>query len=553
MEATRDYIWDTTASAAQTNAPSAFGWSIADAGKEKRGGNWSNVSGWTGIFKASATPNPSLDASNIASTTATLTMSHHGGGDWYYKHTNTGATCDGPVSGTSKDLTGLTANTSYTYSAYSDSGCTSGNLLATAAQFTTTVTTASVSNLSETLGGLLTALAPNAAYAQEFTTGNTTGIYKLSSLKMHFSAVVTASAVTVAIHDKQSNGTPSSTARIALTGTPASGETEFTCLSNCELDANTSYFVKVSASSAAAAYPSYTTSDAQTLTPTGTGWSIADAARDEPNSWSELSNSGAMRISVTATVHPKLTASSIGTTTATLTIANHGGVAWYYKHTNTGATCEGPVAAGTSTKALTGLTAGTSYTFSAYSDSGCTTGNLLATASQFTTAVSVSNLSQTTNSRSYVGNGGISYAIQFRTGGNTGGYTLSSVTVDIHNKNNNPGPLQVQLWSDSSGSPGSHVSAATLSGNDPPANGGQATYTCSGNCAVTANTNYWIRLSASGGTGHYWSWNYTSSGSETLEPSGNGWQIGDGKLNSSGNLWIPVSGYYKVKVTALPR
>ena len=77
-----------------------------------------------------------LTASNVAATTATLTIARYSGA-WYYKHTNTGATCDGPVSGTSKNLTGLTAGTSYTYSAYSDSGCTSANLLATAASFTT--------------------------------------------------------------------------------------------------------------------------------------------------------------------------------------------------------------------------------------------------------------------------------------------------------------------------------------------------------------------------------------------------------------------------------
>ena len=92
-----------------------------------------------------------------------------------------------------------------------------------------------------------------------------------------------------------------------------------------------------------------------------------------------------------------LSASSVTATGATLTIANHGGGAWYYKHTNTGATCDGPVAAGTSSKALTGLTAGTSYTFSAYSDSTCTTGNLLATASQFTTpSLTASNVGTTT-------------------------------------------------------------------------------------------------------------------------------------------------------------
>ena len=70
---------------------------------------------------------------------------------------------------------------------------------------------------------------------------------------------------------------------------------------------------------------------------------------------------------------------------ATLTMANHWD-AWYCKAT-TGphTTCQGPVAAGTTTKSLTGLTAGTSYTYSAYSDSACSDANKLATAAQFTT------------------------------------------------------------------------------------------------------------------------------------------------------------------------
>ena len=70
-------------------------------------------------------------------------------------------------------------------------------------------------------------------------------------------------------------------------------------------------------------------------------------------------------------------------TTATLRIANHGD-AWYYKATSGPHTSrQGPVAAGTSSQALTGLTAGSSYTYSAYSDSACAT--LLATAAEFTT------------------------------------------------------------------------------------------------------------------------------------------------------------------------
>ena len=85
-----------------------------------------------------------------------------------------------------------------------------------------------------------------------------------------------------------------------------------------------------------------------------------------------------------------LSVSGVKATSATLTIINHR-EAWYYKATSgPHTTCQGPVAAGTSNQALSGLTAGSSYTYSAYSDSGCTTGNLLATAAQFTTTASLS-------------------------------------------------------------------------------------------------------------------------------------------------------------------
>ena len=70
-------------------------------------------------------------------------------------------------------------------------------------------------------------------------------------------------------------------------------------------------------------------------------------------------------------------------TTATLTIANHHDAWWYKATSGPHTSCQGPVAAGTSSQALSGLTAGSTYTYSAYSDSGCST--LLATAAEFTT------------------------------------------------------------------------------------------------------------------------------------------------------------------------
>ena len=77
---------------------------------------------------------------------------------------------------------------------------------------------------------------------------------------------------------------------------------------------------------------------------------------------------------------------TITTTGATLTIGNWS-AKWYYKHTSpsNGSCSTQAVPARTSTKAVTGLTPNTSYTFKAYSDSGCSTSTVLATASAFPT------------------------------------------------------------------------------------------------------------------------------------------------------------------------
>ena len=79
-----------------------------------------------------------LAATAVTHNSATLTIGNKPG-DWYYK-ANAGpdASCSSPaVTGTTKNLTGLSGNTSYTYKAYSDSGCTPANLLATATAFLT--------------------------------------------------------------------------------------------------------------------------------------------------------------------------------------------------------------------------------------------------------------------------------------------------------------------------------------------------------------------------------------------------------------------------------
>ena len=148
------YNWDTTASTTQTNAPSDFGWTIADSVKQYvySTNTWSAPTGWTGVFKVTAKKNLTLTASDVIADSATLTITNYTG-DWYYQadaapHT----TCQGPFSATSVDLKRLVKGSTYTYSAYSDGECLATNLLATAAAFTTPSFT--VSNIEDTTATL---------------------------------------------------------------------------------------------------------------------------------------------------------------------------------------------------------------------------------------------------------------------------------------------------------------------------------------------------------------------------------------------------------------
>ena len=137
------FEWAYTTTQTVTSLPSDNGWSIGFDHYQNSNNAWASYTSKkiTEIVFATV---PSLAASNVATTTATLTIGGYSG-NWYYKHTNTGATCEGPVSLTTKDLAGLTDGTSYTYSAYSDSTCTTGNKLATAAAFTTLTPTLTAS------------------------------------------------------------------------------------------------------------------------------------------------------------------------------------------------------------------------------------------------------------------------------------------------------------------------------------------------------------------------------------------------------------------------
>ena len=76
---------------------------------------------------------------------------------------------------------------------------------------------------------------------------------------------------------------------------------------------------------------------------------------------------------VTVTPAAPLAATNIKETTATLTITGHTAAWWYKRHAPSGDNTCHSVAANDSNDDLSGLTGGTSYTYKAYSNSGCTT------------------------------------------------------------------------------------------------------------------------------------------------------------------------------------
>ncbi len=337
-------------------------------------------------------PNPPLGVSNVGVTTATLNITGHS--TWYYKaNAAPDNTCKGPVSGASKDLTGLSANTSYTYSAYSDSACTTDNRLATAAAFTTL---ASISNLASARAGDSSINNVLTKQAVAFTTGSAnSGGYVLKDVTLPLKNTSGSGGLAVTLHQMQGSGqysstsAPSTTVLATLSGTaPTSSsytDTTWSCSgSGCDLDPGATYFIVASRTASANYDWKYAQTENESAQPSDNGWGIAFAHDYLPGyGWTSTSTQFNLAELVFAYA-PNLVSSAVTASGATLTISNYTG-SWYYKATSgPHTTCQGPASGNSVT--LSGLTGSTSYTYSAYSDSGCTAANELATAPAFTTS-----------------------------------------------------------------------------------------------------------------------------------------------------------------------
>lgn len=118
-----------------------------------------------------------------------------------------------------------------------------------------------------------------------------------------------------------------------------------------------------------------------------------------------------------------------------------------------------------------------------------------------------------------------------------------------------PGSLTVQLYSDASGIPGTHL--GTFVGANPDGNvGADYTYTPTTYIELRANTSYFALLTAPTSPGNLYEWQPTTSTFESSDPwgwpgSSDTWSIADvSRSNTSGTTWGDGSPF-KMAVSAV--
>ncbi len=119
----RGVYWGQNTSGSETNTPSDAGWSIADVAKYKSGSDWPNESPAVAKLMKVSWAIPTLTATSIEATSATLGIANHTG-NWHYKQTApTAGQCSAAVSAATTSVGNLDSGASHTFKAYSDSAC----------------------------------------------------------------------------------------------------------------------------------------------------------------------------------------------------------------------------------------------------------------------------------------------------------------------------------------------------------------------------------------------------------------------------------------------
>ena len=362
-----------------------------------------------------------LTASSITTSGATLTIGNHPG-SWYYKQTApTTGDCSTEITGTSTTVSDLTANTSYTFKAYSDTGCETE--LAAASAFPTLppkpskpTATAGVGSGKLTLAASVTGTATLTRwqYKQKKDNGNYGSWQNISgtstSLSHVLSGLTNSSAYQYKVRAENASGagaesdasvaakpgtvpkmgTPTLTGgnkRISVSWTHPTGVTGLQAYRIRYRKKGTSTWTYADARSDNGHQNYYAHQTSATL-PAHEDFTMQDGTTYQveirAGKWNDgYSGWGAWSDTAEA-LTTKLTASDVEATTATLTLTGHSGN-WYYKYTSpSGGTCS-TSAVTPPAKDLADLSSNTSYTYKAYSDSGCSSNKELATAPAFLT------------------------------------------------------------------------------------------------------------------------------------------------------------------------
>ena len=138
------------------------------------------------------------------------------------------------------------------------------------------------------------------------------------------------------------------------------------------------------------------------------------------------------------------------------------------------------------------------------------------------------------------------FAQPFTTGGNTGGYLLSSVGIALGNFSGTPttSNYRVRIFSDSSGSPGINSVFATLGRPSSFTKNAVNVFPVLDTVTLARNTTYYVEASQTDGTGGLPEYSRTTSRSEDTGAS-SGWSIGDTRFsrrnNSEVDPWVSTS------------
>ena len=275
-------------------------------------GIWS-ADGNPALFKIAATVNasPTLTASSISGTGATLTIANHTG-DWFYQGisgTEASSNCQDVYNSTSDDLENLTADKLYGYTAHDHASCSPASQLATEYFSTNDY---DVGNLGEgavsgshCLIGYQSAVGGSVQCAMAFDTGDRSGGYTLKSVTGRFrNDAGNPGNIIVKLHaaDTSNSSNPAATAIADATFTGDNPDTAglygYACAgTGCALSKDTKYFIVMSTgdNSGVNYYNlSVTNSGDEVVHPTGTtGWSIAHAVRSKWGSNAWLNMTGA--------------------------------------------------------------------------------------------------------------------------------------------------------------------------------------------------------------------------------------------------------------------